>query len=109
MGVEGVAVLELEPLIPAEDEDPLMPLLEDEPLDIAPVEPVLLEELASAPVAGVGEGAVVVDGAGALGAGAGAGAVTVSSFLQAIKPTATMAARTSERFMFFPLGEASHG
>jgi hypothetical protein len=57
----------------------------------------------SAPVAGEGDGAVVD---GAAGAVAGGGVTTFSSFLlQAVRPTASMAAMRSERFMFFPLGD----
>ena len=44
------------------------------------------------------------DGADVLGEGAGAGVVTFSSFLQAVRPIASMATRRSERFIFFPLG-----
>jgi hypothetical protein len=54
--------------------------------------------------AGVGAGAAT----GGVGAGAGGGVTTFSSFLQAMRPTARMAATRSERFIFFPLGE-SHG
>ena len=50
--------------------------------------------------AGVGAGAAT----GGVGAGAGGGVTTFSSFLQAMRPTARMAARRSERFIFFPLG-----
>jgi hypothetical protein len=61
----------------------------------------------SAPGAGVGVGAVVE---GAAGAVAGGGVTTLSSFLlQAVRPTATMAAIRSERFMFFPFRRTSHG
>lgn len=68
----------------------------------APVAPALLDdEAASAPGAGVGVGVVdeeEEDAAGALGAGGGV--VTVfSSFLQAVRPTATRAAIRSERVM----------
>ena len=72
---------------------------------LAPVPVVELLE-ASAPGAGVG---VVVVAVLELddGVEAGGGVVTVfSSFLlQAARPTASMAAIRSERFMFFPLGE----
>jgi len=98
---EGELLLELEPPMA---ELPLVLELEDAPLDIPlvlPVEPVV-DELLSAPGAGVGVGAEVV-GAGVDGAGAGGGVTTLSSFLQAVRPTATMAAMRSERFMFFPL------
>lgn len=72
---------------------------------LAPVPLVELLE-ASAPGAGEGVGAVVVEGDGAAG-----GVVTVfSSFLlQAARPITSTAAMRSERFMFFPLGEHHTG
>jgi hypothetical protein len=96
----GSVVADAAPLVP-----PLMPVVPPAVLLAAPV-PVV----ASAPGAGVaigvvGEVSVVVEeddeAAGALGAGGGV--VTIaSSFLQAVRPTATRAAITSERFMFLP-------
>jgi hypothetical protein len=74
-------------------------------LEAAPVAPGVVVE-ASAPGAGVGVGAVVV--AGALGAGGGV-TTLASSFLQAVRPTATRAAMMSERFMFFPFRRISMG
>jgi hypothetical protein len=69
---------------------------------VAPVAPGVVVVL-SAPVAGEGDGAVVD---GAAGAVAGGGVTTFSSFLlQAVRPTASMAAMRSERFMVFPLGD----
>ena len=69
-------------------------------LDAAPVPPgVVVVLLASAPGAGEGVGAVVV---GALGAGGGV-TTLASSFLQAVRPTATRAAMISERVMFSSL------
>ena len=66
----------------------------------AVVELLLLEELdASGAVAGAGAGVGVGSTAGALGAGGGVVTV-VSSFLQAVRPTARRAAIRSERFMF---------
>ena len=79
--------------------------LDDEPLPVppvAPVEPGVVLVL-SAPVAGVGD---VVDDEDVLGEDAGGGVTIFSSFLlQAVRPTASMAAMRSERFMFFPLGD----
>jgi hypothetical protein len=65
-----------------------------------------VEDAASAPGAGEGVGDVVVDELdelGALGAvDAGGGVTTLfSSFLQAVRPTATSAAMISERVMLF--------
>ena len=68
--------------------------------EAAPVPPGAVE-LASAPGAGEGVGAVV-DGAGALGEGGGT-TTLASSFLQAVRPTATRAAMMSVRVMFFSL------
>lgn len=53
--------------------------------------------------AGAGAGVGVGAGAATGGVGAGGGVTTFSSFLQAIRPTARMAARRSERFIIFPL------
>jgi hypothetical protein len=65
-------------------------------LEAAPVPPGVV--VASAPGAGVGVGAGAATGA----LGAGGGVTTLaSSFLQAVRPTATRAAMMSERFMFF--------
>jgi hypothetical protein len=101
-GVEPVAVLGLDELPIPELELELAPALPDMPL---PVEPLAVA-LESAPGAGVGMGAVAdEEGAGALAAGAGAGVTTFSSFLQAVRPIAIIAAIRSERFMIFPLGE----
>ena len=63
---------------------------------------LLLEELdASGAVAGAGAGVGVGVGSTAGALGAGGGVVTVvSSFLQAVRPTARRAAIRSERFMF---------
>jgi hypothetical protein len=81
--------------------------LDDEPLPVppvAPVEPGVVLVL-SAPVAGDGVGDVV-DDEDVLGEDAGGGVTIFSSFLlQAVRPTASMAAMRSERFMFFPLGD----
>jgi hypothetical protein len=81
-------------------------VLDVEPLEVPPV----ADELVSLEAAGavveleLVEGAVEGAGAGAVDDGAGAGVTTVSSFLQAARPTAMQAARRrSERFMFFPL------
>jgi hypothetical protein len=79
-------------------------------LDAAPVPPEVDDE-ASAPGAGEGVGVVVVDELdelGELGALEAGGGVTTlfSSFLQAVRPTATSAAMRSERVMIFPLGGA---
>ena len=64
--------------------------------DVLPVVP-LLEVEVSAPGAGVGVGAVVVEGEEA-----GGGVTTFSSFLlQAVRPIATRATTRSERFIFF--------
>ena len=94
-GVLGVLVELAEPVAPVADEE----------LDAA--EPGVL--LASAP--GAGEGVGVAGGVGeAVGAvGAGGGVTTfVSSFLpQAVRPTATRAARRSERFMVFSFRRTS--
>ena len=61
---------------------------------------LLLEELdASGAAAGAGAGVGVGSTAGALGAGGGVVTV-VSSFLQAVRPTARSAAMRSERVMF---------
>jgi hypothetical protein len=75
--------------------------------DAAPVPPEVDDE-ASAPGAGEGVGVGVVvtvelDELGALGAlDAGGGVTTLfSSFLQAVRPTATSAAMMSERVMIF--------
>lgn len=68
---------------------------------VVPV-PVVLEpvvESAFGASAGAGVGAGVATGG--VGAGAGGGVTTFSSFLQAMRPTARMAARRSERFIFF--------
>lgn len=88
-------------------------VLDDEP-PVAPVPPVVLDDELAPPGAVVSvdevalledEGVVgaVVDGAGAgaVGAGAGGAMVLVSSFLQAVRPTATMAASRIERFIVF--------
>jgi hypothetical protein len=81
---------------------PIGLVLELELDEVLPVAPGVVLVL-SAPVAGEGDGAVVE---GALGAVAGGGVTTFSSFLlQAVRPTASMAAMRSERFMFFPLGD----
>jgi hypothetical protein len=96
IGVDGEVLLELAPPLPE---------LEAPPLDMPPllVDPDALE---SAPGAGVGVGVVDDDEEeGALGAGAGV--TTFSSFLQAVKPSARRAAKRSERFMFFPLGDVT--
>jgi hypothetical protein len=95
---DGELLLELAPPVLELDAVPLP----DMPLLVDPVPGVLV----SAPGAGDGVGAVA-DGAGvgALGAGAGAGVTTLSSFLQAVRPIARMAAKRSERFMFIPLGD----
>ena len=69
------------------------------PAELEEAAPVPGVVLASAPGAGEGVGAVV-DGAGALGAGGGT-TTLASSFLQAVRPTATRAAMMSERFMLF--------
>ena len=63
---------------------------------------LLLDELdASGAVAGAGAGVGVGVGSTAGALGAGGGVVTVvSSFLQAVRPTARRAAIRSERFMF---------
>ena len=53
---------------------------------------------------GVGEGDGVGDAVGAVGAGAGAGATTFSSFLQAVRPIARIAATMSERVIIFSFG-----
>jgi hypothetical protein len=75
----------------------------DEVPPVAPVAEPGVVLVLSAPVAGEGDGAVVD---GAAGAVAGGGVTTFSSFLlQAVRPTASMAAMRSERFMFFPLGD----
>ena len=66
----------------------------------APVPPGVV--VASAPGAGEGVGAGVGAAVGALGAGGGV-TTLVSSFLQAVRPTAMRAAMMSERFMFFSL------
>jgi hypothetical protein len=103
----GVLGLELE----LDDAPPDMPELEDAPPDMpepevlpdipVPDAPVPGVEL-SAPGAGAGVGAVVVDGA-AGAVGAGGGVTTFSSFLvQAVRPIARAVAIRSERFMFFP-------
>jgi hypothetical protein len=92
---EGVAELDAAPGAAA----PAAPPAELD--DAAPVP----EVDASAPGAGEGVGVVVVvdededDGAGAVDAG-GVVTVLVSSFLQAVRPTATRAAMRSERFIF---------
>ena len=66
--------------------------------DAAPVAPA--SAFGASP--GMGDGVGVAVGAGALGAGAGGGVTTfVSSFLQAVRPTATRAAMRSERVMLF--------
>jgi hypothetical protein len=71
--------------------------------DVLPAEPGVD---VSAPGAGVGEGAVVVDGA----VDAGGGVTTFSSFLlQAVRPIATRATIRSERFMFFSFRRTLHG
>jgi hypothetical protein len=95
LGDEGVLpigeVLELEL-----DDVPLpdMPLPE-----VLPAAPVPLVDDESAPGAGVGVGAVVVEGVDA-----GGGVTTFSSFLlQAVRPIATRATTRSERFIIFPL------
>jgi hypothetical protein len=68
--------------------------------DVLPAEPGVVD--VSAPGAGVGEGAVVVEGA----VDAGGGVTTFSSFLlQAVRPIATRATIRSERFMFFSFSE----
>jgi hypothetical protein len=95
---DGELLLELAPPVLELDAAPLP----DMPLLVDPVPGVLV----SAPGAGDGVGAVADGaGAGALGAGAGAGVTTLSSLLQAVRPTARMATRRSERFMFIPLGD----
>jgi hypothetical protein len=95
---DGVLLLELAPPVLELDAAPLP----DMPLLVDPVPDVLV----SAPGAGEGVGAVA-DGAGvgALGAGAGVGVTTLSSFLQAVRPIARMAATRSERFMFISFRE----
>ena len=93
---EGVAELDAAPGAAA----PAAPPAELD--DAAPV-----PEVEDAPAPGAGEGvgvAVVVDededdGAGAVDAG-GVVTVLVSSFLQAVRPTATRAAMRSERVIF---------
>ena len=87
-------------------------VLDDEP-PVAPVPPVVLDELAPpGAVVSVDEVALLEDegvvgavvdgaGAGAVGAGAGGATVLVSSFLHAVRPTATMAASRIERFIVF--------
>ena len=90
----------------------LLDAVPPEALDVEPLEvPPVAVELVSLEAAGavveleLVEGAVEGAGAGALDDGAGGGVTTVSSFLQAARPTAMQAARRrSERFMFFPLG-----
>ena len=64
--------------------------------------PVVVSAFGASAGAGVGAGAGAATGG--VGAGAGGGVTTFSSFLQAMRPTARMAARRSERFIFFPLG-----
>jgi hypothetical protein len=89
-GDEGVVPIGLVDELELDEEPPVAPVAEPG---------VVL----SAPVAGEGDGAVVD---GAAGAVAGGGVTTFSSFLlQAVRPTASMAAMRSERFMFFPLGD----
>jgi hypothetical protein len=64
--------------------------------------PVALASAFGASGAGVGAGVAV--GAGVLGASAGGGVTTfVSSFLQAVRPSATRAATMSERVMLLSL------
>jgi hypothetical protein len=60
-------------------------------------------------VASAGAGAGVGAGAGAAtgGVGAGGGVTIFSSFLQATRATASMAARRSERFIFFSFSRSS--
>ena len=60
---------------------------------------LLLDELDAPGAAGAGAGVGVGSTAGALGAGGGVVTV-VSSFLQAVRPTARRAAIRSERVMF---------
>jgi hypothetical protein len=73
------------------------------PAELDAAEPVLPGVVVSAPGAGEGVGVGAGDAVGALGAGGGV--VTVfSSFLQAVRLTATRAARRSERVMLFSFG-----
>ena len=68
----------------------------------APVAGAPASALGASAGAGVGVGVGDALGAGALGAGAGGGVTTLaSSFLQAVRPTATRAAMRSERVMLF--------
>jgi hypothetical protein len=87
-------------VVELELDEPAIPLPDvEEP--VAPVPEV--DE--SAPGAGVGDGAVVVEGADA-----GGGVTTFSSFLlHAVRPIATRATTRSERFMFFSFRRTSHG
>ena len=71
---------------------------------VVPVPVVLVPVVVSAFGASAGAGVGVGAATGGVGAGAGGGVTTFSSFLQAMRPTARMAARRSERFIFFPLG-----
>jgi hypothetical protein len=99
-GVDPIGVLGLEL------EELPMPELELEPLDMPLLVEPVPDVVESEPGAGVGVGAVEDDeDDGALGEGAGAGVTTFSSFLQAVRPIARIAASRSERFMIFPLGE----
>ena len=93
LGDEGIGVVvELE----LELDEPIPLVLEPAPVPGVDV---------SAPGAGVGIGAVVVEGEDA-----GGGVTIFSSFLlQAVRLIATRATARSERFIFFPLGRASHG
>jgi hypothetical protein len=93
------------------DELPMPELeLELEPLDMPLLVEPVPDVVESEPGAGVGVGAVEDDeDDGALGEGAGAGVTTFSSFLQAVRPIARIAASRSERFMIFPLGEHHTG
>lgn len=74
--------------------------------EAAPVPPGVVVASAFGASAGAGVGVAIGGGVvGAVDAGGGGGVTTFSSFLQAVRPTATSAAIRSERFMCFPLGE----
>jgi hypothetical protein len=88
LGVEDIGLVEELAAPPAELDE------------AAPVLPGVV--VASAPGAGEGVGAGVA--LGVLGAGGGV-TTLASSFLQAVRPTASSAAMMSERFMVFPFEE----
>ncbi|HUP93966.1 MAG TPA: hypothetical protein VM164_03590 [Burkholderiales bacterium] len=96
VGAIGEVLLELDAPVPV-----VLELVVPVPVVLVPV---VVSALGASAGAGVGVGAAT----GGVGAGAGGGVTTFSSFLQAMRPTARMAARRSERFIFFPLG-TSHG